>query len=355
MNKTTISIILSLFVFTCNFYGVCSPTFDVLTSRNVTYLGSCTLYSEASISVIERYSIRWSDNTNTSTQDSDFRGFGKCKAYMFSNLICEPDFVAKMYEDFGSYGRFSKEIVNRTVTNDSCADDFRIRKFVSHTCNIVGGGNWECDPFCQGGGFTENACSDSNTSNSVDPCCIPTPIVIDILGNGFNLTNSTNGVMFDFNGDGIAHRISWTSAGSDDAWLVLDRNGNGFVDSSKEMFGNMTEQPASSEKNGFLALAEFDKAENGGNEDEKINQQDAFFYLLKLWQDTNHNGISEGGELFDLPALNVRAIDLDYKESRRVDEHGNQFKYRAKVRDAQGASVGRWAWDVFLILDQPQN
>jgi hypothetical protein len=57
--------------------------------------------------------------------------------------------------------------------------------------------------------------------------------------------------------------------------------------------------------------------------------------------------------MFELLALDVPAIDLDYKESRRVDEHGNQFKYRAKVRDAQGASVGRWARDVFLVLDQP--
>ena len=49
------------------------------------------------------------------------------------------------------------------------------------------------------------------------------------------------------------------------------------------------------------------------------------------------------------PSLGLRRIDLEYFESRRVDPHGNRFKFRAKVRDAQGYQLGRWAWDVFLV------
>ncbi|HEY0427453.1 MAG TPA: hypothetical protein VGC76_06570 [Pyrinomonadaceae bacterium] len=181
--------------------------------------------------------------------------------------------------------------------------------------------------------------------------CGQSPIVIDVLGNGFNLTNSANGIHFDINGDGVQEQIAWSSANSDDAWLALDRNSNNFIDNGEELFGNHTPQPAppqGEKRNGFLALAEYDKQANGGNGDGKISQQDSIFGSLRLWQDKNHNGISEPSEMHTLVDLGLRKIDLDYHESRRTDDFGNQFRYRAKVRDAQDAQLGRWAWDVFL-------
>jgi hypothetical protein len=52
--------------------------------------------------------------------------------------------------------------------------------------------------------------------------------------------------------------------------------------------------------------------------------------------------------LHRLLQLGVHAIDLDYRESRRRDQYGNSFRYRAKVYDAHNVQVGRWAWDVFF-------
>lgn len=181
------------------------------------------------------------------------------------------------------------------------------------------------------------------------PVC--SPIIIDVTGEGITLTPVMFGVHFDMKGTGIKSVLAWTWPGEGaEGFLALDRNGNGTIDDGTELFGNFSPQPKSDTPNGFAALAEFDKPENGGNGDGMISAADAIFSKLLIWVDYNHDGISQPEELKHLPDWHISAIDLNYKEARRTDKNGNAFRFRAKiVSDNSGkGATGRWAWDAFL-------
>lgn len=176
------------------------------------------------------------------------------------------------------------------------------------------------------------------------------PILIDLDGSQFPLTSVQNGVWFDLDGDGQVEKTAWTAPDSSVGFLVLDRNGNGQIDDGKELFGNHTPQSASAHPNGFSALAEYDKPENGGNADGVIDPRDAIFQSLRLWIDSNHDGVSETGELHRLSEFGITSISLHYGFSYRRDQYGNQFRFRSQVQ-SENAGVSHWAYDVFFVTN----
>jgi len=185
--------------------------------------------------------------------------------------------------------------------------------------------------------------------NAPNPC--DSPIIIDLTGGGFALTDAAHGVLFDIANTGTPIQIAWT-ANANNAWLVLDRDGNGQINSGAEMFGNFTTQPSSPNPNGFNALKVYDDPVNGGNGDGVIDSRDQIFSKLRLWVDANHDGICQPGELHLLPDLGVYAISLDYTESKRTDQFGNVFRYSARINpglSGNGSDVGKKAYDVFLM------
>ena len=181
------------------------------------------------------------------------------------------------------------------------------------------------------------------------------PIIIDIDGDGFHLTDAQSGVNFDITASGTPIHIAWTAPDSTNAFLALDRNGNGRIDDGSELFGAVTPQPKSDHPNGFFALAEFDKPVNGGNGDGVIDRQDLIYYSLRLWIDKNHNGISDPGELFTLQQLGIESISLKTQIVTRIDRYGNIFRYRARINPhGKDSEAGRWSYDV-ILTQEPQK
>lgn len=183
------------------------------------------------------------------------------------------------------------------------------------------------------------------------------PIIIDTEGEGFHLTSALSGVSFDITGTGQAVQMGWTDSHFHNAFLALP-GADGLVHDGKELFGDFTPQPLSDHPNGFLALAEYDKPENGGNGDGIIDQQDAVFSKLRLWIDENHDGVCQPNELHRLPEFGIYSLSLKYEESRWTDQFGNQFRYRGRVNpgvrkdprdETSNGQPGRREYDVFFV------
>lgn len=373
----TIVAILTSLTITSTAQAACKDTYANGTESTS---GTCgTNGNPGSVTKSVPVTIYWLDGYQRQITVSDTGQSGQKFAFSTDCPRCWPEFYTPEWEDDGTTAYWFQVTYRATInqSNGSCSFTYTEDHRQGHTCRCGEGCSEEwpfCTGGCQGGGGGTcqsdfNGCFDCTPDDGMNwqncynlggawftypycSCSDPSPVIIDVAGDGLTLTARSFGVMFDLSSDGAPNLLPWTLVNSDDGWLFLDRNGNGSVDNGTELFGNFTPQPApplGEEKNGFLALALYDRTESGGNNNGRIDEADSMFPLLRIWQDRNHNGLSESSELHPLRQLGIRSLDLKYKSSKRVDQYGNEYRYRVAVEDAKGTQLGRWAYDVFLV------
>jgi Ca2+-binding RTX toxin-like protein len=149
---------------------------------------------------------------------------------------------------------------------------------------------------------------------------IPSPIILDLDGDGVETTGVKAGAHFDHGSDGFAEQTGWV--GKDDGLLVRDLNANSKIDNGTELFGSETLlRSGAKAANGFEALRDLDL-----NADGKIDSADAVFSSLRIWKDANGDGLTNAGELVALASAGVQSINVGYGNSPAVDSNGNQHK-----------------------------
>jgi hypothetical protein len=153
------------------------------------------------------------------------------------------------------------------------------------------------------------------------------------------LTTREDGVLFDLNGDGKLEQVAWTKPDTATAFLAIDRNGNGVIDSGRELVAYPSAQPGLSAIDTLTNMPQSqDDTDEGGPA--WINHRDEVYEQLLLWTDSNHNGVSEPNELRKVSDVLTR-IGLGCVRFNRPDDYGNVFVFQCWVsmRTAPGPNM----------------
>jgi hypothetical protein len=149
------------------------------------------------------------------------------------------------------------------------------------------------------------------------------PLVLDMKGDGIELTSAGGGAIFDINGDGQKESTAWVKGSS--AFLAMDRNDNGRIDDGGELFGDQH-----GAADGFQELARFDF-----NGDTVIDRKDPVFKTLKVYQDLNGNGSIDTGEVASIEKVGIASINLDFEKSD-INKNGNGLVLRGSFTTEDG-------------------
>ncbi|MGE5468715.1 MAG: heme utilization protein, partial [Ignavibacteria bacterium] len=175
---------------------------------------------------------------------------------------------------------------------------------------------------------------------------LASPLVLDLNDDGVKTTGLGAGVHFDLRADGHATNVGWVSP--HDGFLALDRNNDGLINDGSELFGTATRlATGKTAANGFEALRELDT-----NHDGVIDARDAHFKDLRVWTDTNQDGVSQPGELHRLADLGIARLDLHEKQTSALD-NGNWIGLESTFTTEDGKAHA--LADVWMQIHADQN
>ena len=166
------------------------------------------------------------------------------------------------------------------------------------------------------------------------------PLVFDLGGDGITTVSiDDSNAFFDLDSNGFAEKTSWV--GAKEGLLAYDKNGDGIINGGNELFGDRTlmKDGRTLASSGFTALAEYDD-----NKDGKIDGNDAIYTLLRIWQDSDGDGIASAGELKQLVDLGIVSIGLSYNNTG-VTDGANNIQVRTgtfTLADGSSRAVGEY-------------
>ncbi|MRT33701.1 calcium-binding protein [Xylella fastidiosa] len=271
------------------------------------------------------------------------REYGETAAHLFGDLNeIRGDFIHNQPEYEKNMDKWNNS-VGRNIGKDAASSDEIARRIY----DAMKRGHLITDPWNDtrrynernqpGKGNNRDALGDSAGSNShgtgaaggpgvggasvskrITPLPPRDPLALDLDGDGIETTGSDGRViLFDHDADGVKTGTGWLKP--DDGWLVLDRNGNGTIDSGRELFGTDTVK-----RNGQLATDGFDALRDvDSNQDGKIDAADRVFANLRIWRDLNQDGISQANELSTLDANHIVSIGVTATAGRVDLGNGN--------------------------------
>ncbi|WP_263854089.1 tandem-95 repeat protein [Sphingomonas parva] len=142
------------------------------------------------------------------------------------------------------------------------------------------------------------------------------PVILDLDGDGIEMVKrDKSDARYDMDGDGSRDDTGWIGKG--DGFLVIDRNNDGLITGANEL-SFLAEKPGA--RSDLDALGALDS-----NGDRKLDAADLRFGELKVWVDSNRNGVTDGGELRTLQALNIASISLSARATEQTGKIGDNM------------------------------